>query len=265
MAGRWAGGRKKLDTFDLFQAITRAGLPHALAAAFVKSVADIRLRNVPAVHDRIADELFDTLPSGMTGADLLTSSLANLALTCSSTSPALTGRDVDVCRRATSAAGYPDGVTQAIILGMSPFVPPRHNGMIRERVRYPLDAGSIVMCDFTHLQPPEMVKERRAIVVSPRSRGGGTMVVIPVTKTETLSPDAHRFEPGSNPAFSQSEPVWALCEHTYTVRLERLTFVNVSRRPLRNARLSEADRLKVMRKLGTALRLLTPPVAGAIL
>jgi mRNA interferase MazF len=48
------------------------------------------------------------------------------------------------------------------------------------------DAGDVLMCDFsTGFVPPEMVKTRRVIVLSPRNRARipGTYIVVPISKT----------------------------------------------------------------------------------
>ncbi len=48
------------------------------------------------------------------------------------------------------------------------------------------DPGDVLMCDFTTgFQPPEMVKVRKVVVLSPRSRTAmpDTLLVVPLSKT----------------------------------------------------------------------------------
>jgi mRNA interferase MazF len=45
------------------------------------------------------------------------------------------------------------------------------------------DAGTIVICDYsTGFQPPEMVKVRPVVVVSPRRRGSQLVTVVPISR-----------------------------------------------------------------------------------
>lgn len=53
---------------------------------------------------------------------------------------------------------------------------------VRAPVRRPPNPGQVVMCDFRHLTPPEMQKERRAIVVSNQAASGvGRCTLVPVS------------------------------------------------------------------------------------
>jgi len=104
---------------------------------------------------------------------------------------------------------------------------------IRKPVRHPPSAGKVVMCDFTHLMRPEMVKERRAIVLSSASLAQDRCIVVPVSRSRPRSDGSSFFEflPGTYPFFHSSDPVWAVCDHLYTVGLRRLWQVNVNRQP----------------------------------
>lgn len=128
---------------------------------------------------------------------------------------------------------------------------------VRAPVKHPPGAGKVVMCDFSFLKRPEMQKERRAIVVSTRSASGsGRCMVVPVSKTEAAEPNSHhhRFEAGSYPFFHPTEPVWAVCDHLYTVSLSRLWQINIRDRATIPS--ISADDLAAVRKLvGTSLGL----------
>ncbi|HET9718300.1 MAG TPA: type II toxin-antitoxin system PemK/MazF family toxin [Pseudolabrys sp.] len=134
-------------------------------------------------------------------------------------------------------------------------IAPRH-AEIRQAVQHQPSPGRVVMCDFTFLKKPEMQKERRAIVVSARSENyTGRCAVVPVSKLPSITPNPHHYEfaPGTYPFFHATEPVWALCDHIYTVSLERLWMVNVNRRPMTAAAISRQHLMEVRNLLGTAL------------
>jgi uncharacterized protein YifN (PemK superfamily) len=122
------------------------------------------------------------------------------------------------------------------------------------------------MCDFRFLRKPEMQKERRAIVISPRSMNRQRCVVVQVSmlRPEGLVPaHYHEFAPGTYRFFHRSNPVWALCDHLYTVSLERLWFVNDERNRRLNAELRTADLQAVQEKVQVGLGL-TQQFRGAI-
>lgn len=124
---------------------------------------------------------------------------------------------------------------------------------VRAPIRHVPGPGKVVMCDFSFLQKPEMQKERRAIVVSSRSASGsGRCTVLPVSKSRATEPNSHhyRFEPGSYGFFHRTDPVWAICDHLYTVSLARIWQVNLRDRPTLPS-ISEAD-LNGVRALAAA-------------
>ena len=92
------------------------------------------------------------------------------------------------------------------------------------------NAGEVLMCDFEGFKPPEMVKTRRVVVVSPRPRRGypGTYIIVPISKTPPLPPSAcHReFSPRSYAFLHATESVWAKADMVCCVastRLDRMT------------------------------------------
>ncbi|MGA4551206.1 type II toxin-antitoxin system PemK/MazF family toxin [Methylorubrum aminovorans] len=133
----------------------------------------------------------------------------------------------------------------------------RRTAEVRRPVPHAPSPGRVVMCDFTYLVKPEMQKERRAIVVSSRSAGAaGRCTVVPVSKSPPRENNTHhfRFEPGTYPFFHQTDPVWAVCDHIYTVSLVRLWQVNVNRRPALPS-ISPAELAGIRALLGTVLGL----------
>ncbi|MGE7414129.1 type II toxin-antitoxin system PemK/MazF family toxin [Methylobacterium tarhaniae] len=123
---------------------------------------------------------------------------------------------------------------EAFLSALDGSVVTRRNAEVRRPVIHPPSPGRVVMCDFTHLVKPEMIKERRAIVISSRSQSiSGRCTVVPVSKSPPRNdnPSYFKFEPGTYAFFHKTDPVWAVCDHVYTVSLTRLWMVNVNRRP----------------------------------
>ncbi len=141
-----------------------------------------------------------------------------------------------------------------ILAAIDPCVVSGRNAEVRSPVRHPPAPGRVVMCDFSFLRKPEMQKERRAIVISRRGLSSGRVTVVPVSKSDTNSeqPHHHKFEAGRYQFFHAREPVWAVCDHVYTVSLNRLWQVNVNRRPTIPT-ISDDDLANVRRLVGTAL------------
>jgi uncharacterized protein YifN (PemK superfamily) len=85
------------------------------------------------------------------------------------------------------------------------------------------DSGAILICDFsTGFQPPEMVKVRPVVIVSPRRRGSGLVTVIPLSSTPPSPPEPwhHLLSPGAYPP--ARGPIWAKCDMVLTIALTRL-------------------------------------------
>lgn len=91
------------------------------------------------------------------------------------------------------------------------------------------DSGIILICDFRDGVPPEMVKQRPVLVVSPRSRGHGLVTVVPMSETAPLNPQPWHVAvpPGVYPI--ARGPMWFKCDMLATVGLARLDRVRVGR------------------------------------
>jgi uncharacterized protein YifN (PemK superfamily) len=86
--------------------------------------------------------------------------------------------------------------------------------------------GTVLICDFsTGFQPPEMVKRRHVVVVSPRRRHhSGLCLVVPFS---TVSPDPveafhHVISVGTYPFFHPHRDVWAKGDMLTCVAFGRL-------------------------------------------
>lgn len=83
--------------------------------------------------------------------------------------------------------------------------------------------GTILICDFsTGFQPPEMVKIRPVVVLSPRRRSSDLVTVVPLssTKPAPLLPWHVEMPGGAYPPARGL--MWAKCDVVVTVALRRL-------------------------------------------
>jgi uncharacterized protein YifN (PemK superfamily) len=155
-------------------------------------------------------------------------------------------------------SGMPASKADDFLTALGPSISTLMTAEIRLPVKFVPGPGRVVMCDFTHLKKPEMQKERRAIVVSTKSASGsGRCTVVPVSKLPSKEPNPHHFEfaGGSYPFFHTTAPVWAVCDHVYTVSLERLWAVNVGLKPQPNARISDQHLAEVRKLVGSGFAL----------
>ncbi|HYH19076.1 MAG TPA: type II toxin-antitoxin system PemK/MazF family toxin [Azospirillum sp.] len=250
------------NTFDAYRRLTAVGLPEDQAAAYTMVLAEATTQHVLFDREAIVNRLCDAHFTENQAEDL-----ANLAQTCFwcqrfSTTFAPVAAKTNLVRSrfgVTIAAAMVEATTSFVIVPKA--------GQVRHAVRYPPNVGHVLMCDFRFLRKPEMQKERRAIVISPRSMNRQRCVVVPVSM---LAPEGavpahyHEFEPGSYRFFHQGNPVWALCDHLYTVSLERLWFINDERQRRMNAELRVADLQAVQEKVRLGLGL-TQPRADTII
>lgn len=122
----------------------------------------------------------------------------------------------------------------------------------------------VLMCNFdTGFRPPEMVKVRPVVVVSPQRHNGCTCVVVPLSTTAPVhhSEIQHEIDPASLPSrLRKGGPTWAKCDMVITVGLERLDRVRDGRDAAGNRRyvaqaVTLADLLGIRRGILVALGL----------
>lgn len=94
-------------------------------------------------------------------------------------------------------------------------------------------AGQVLVCDFSDFQPPEMVKIRPVVVVSPRLPYRSEIVaVVPIS----TSPPAHdfpfvvRLAKNYHPSELDDLPCWAKCDMLMNIGLWRLNGFKIGRR-----------------------------------
>ena len=91
------------------------------------------------------------------------------------------------------------------------------------------------MCDFDGYVRPEMIKHRRVIVISPRNRGAGVALVVPVSTTQprNLHPvHVHLIGGPTYDCFAGAPDVWVKADLVAHVRFERLSRVRVHNREI---------------------------------
>lgn len=93
--------------------------------------------------------------------------------------------------------------------------------------------GMVLICDFTTgFKPPEMVKRRPVVVISPRPRRKTQLcIVVPLSTTPPVPVEGchHRLDPASLPGPLSTTPTWAKCDMLATVSLDRLDRVKLGR------------------------------------
>ncbi|TSK07036.1 MAG: hypothetical protein FPO08_10425 [Geobacter sp.] len=86
--------------------------------------------------------------------------------------------------------------------------------------------GMVLMCDFSKgFRPPEIVKVRPVVVISPRPRRRTQLcTVIPLSSTapSPVEPHHHKLDPASLPQALAGTETWAKCDLIMTVCLDRL-------------------------------------------
>lgn len=101
-------------------------------------------------------------------------------------------------------------------------------------ISYPPLPGEVVICDFaTGFRPPEMVKRRPALVLSPRLRhrdGLCTVVPLSTTPPKRNVPYQCRLDlPFAPPPPFAATEVWAKADMLATVSYERLDLFRLGR------------------------------------
>ena len=101
-------------------------------------------------------------------------------------------------------------------------------------IQYPVDAGTILLCDYgTGFREPEMVKRRPVIVVSRQLQHRGALcTVVPLSTTPPRFdvPYVHKLvlEKPLTPAFPDRE-MWAKIDMLATVGFQRLDLFRTNR------------------------------------
>lgn len=121
-------------------------------------------------------------------------------------------------------------------------------------------AGDIVICDYsTGFKPPEMVKVRPVVVISPRRRSSQLVTVVPISSVapSPVEPWHYLLPDGAYPP--ARGPVWVKADMVATVALARLDRVKMKEpggsRSYQVFRLSQGDLLAIGAAVKAALGL----------
>ena len=89
-------------------------------------------------------------------------------------------------------------------------------------------AGDIVICDYsTGFQPPEMVKVRPVVVISPRRRSSQLVTVVPISSVAPSPMEAWHYLLPAGVYPPARRPIWVKADMVATVALARLDRVKV--------------------------------------
>ena len=87
-------------------------------------------------------------------------------------------------------------------------------------------AGDVLMCDFNGFKPPEMIKVRPVLILSPRSRRAvpDTYIVVSTSTTPPAPVEGwhYQLKRGSYACFDQNVAIWAKCNMVTCVAAHRL-------------------------------------------
>lgn len=132
-------------------------------------------------------------------------------------------------------------------------------------IQFPPAPGDILICDFSSgFRPPEMVKRRPVLVLSPRLRHrDGLCTVVPLSTTaprRTVPYQCRVTLPFAPPPPFQAVEVWAKADMLATVAFARLDLMRSARRAngkraYLKIRLAEPDFTRVQDCVRTALGL----------
>ena len=123
-------------------------------------------------------------------------------------------------------------------------------------IRFHPTVGTVLICDFSGLKEPEMVKRRPVVVISPRLRDReGLCAVVPLSTTQpnAIKPYHHRvhFEQTMPEPYTASY-MWAKCDMVYTFSWRRLTVPHSGKddsgKRITDLRVLDADTLKAIQQ-----------------
>lgn len=118
-------------------------------------------------------------------------------------------------------------------------------------------AGQVLVCDFKGFKPPEMVKCRPVIIISPKLPFRSQIAtVVPISTTEPIKevPFVVRLSKNYHPNEKDEKPCWAKCDMVMNISTSRLDGFKVGRRKFASPHCNEEDfnavRIGVIHALG---------------
>ncbi|MCL2717140.1 MAG: type II toxin-antitoxin system PemK/MazF family toxin [Alphaproteobacteria bacterium] len=105
-------------------------------------------------------------------------------------------------------------------------------------------AGQVLICDFNDFRPPEMVKTRPVIVVSPRLPYRSEIVaIVPISRSPPKHnlPFCYRMSKNYNPQEDDDVPCWAKADLVMNLGLYRMHGFNVGQGKWEYPKVSDTD------------------------
>jgi uncharacterized protein YifN (PemK superfamily) len=93
-------------------------------------------------------------------------------------------------------------------------------------IQFHPEQGTIVICDFKGFVPPEMVKRRPAVIISPRLRNRGKLcAIVPLSTTHPRPIASYHYKLHVDPVLPKPYNAnfhWVKADMIYTVSFDRL-------------------------------------------
>ena len=93
-------------------------------------------------------------------------------------------------------------------------------------IKFHPEQGTIVICDFKGFVPPEMVKRRPAVIISPRLRNRGKLcAIVPLSTTPPKQIASYHYKLHVDPVLPEPYNAnfhWVKADMVYTVSFDRL-------------------------------------------
>lgn len=123
-------------------------------------------------------------------------------------------------------------------------------------LKYQPKEKSVLMCDFSQFNAPEMTKVRPVIVVAKHKKNRELVTIVPLSTTEPVPLAEYHYAMPVNPLpDKQHIQCWAKCDMVYTVSLARLDRYKIAKREYIVPQISDDDFKKVKQCLAKALNL----------
>jgi mRNA interferase MazF len=121
------------------------------------------------------------------------------------------------------------------------------------------DPGTIVICDFSEgFRPPEMVKVRPVVVISPRRRSIQLVTVVPLSSSAPIPVQPWHIQLPDGTYPPARGVIWAKCDMLATVgfvRLDRVKTQLQGRRVYQTFQLGDAEFAAILAGVRAALGL----------
>ncbi|TDF37798.1 type II toxin-antitoxin system PemK/MazF family toxin [Histophilus somni] len=123
-------------------------------------------------------------------------------------------------------------------------------------LKYQPKEKSVLMCDFSKFQSPEMTKVRPVVVIAKHKRNKELVTVIPLSTTEPQPLEKYHYALPVNPLPDKANiQCWAKCDMIYTVSISRLDRYKIGKRDYISPLVSDTDFQVIKNCTALALKL----------